>query len=85
MLFMGYPVPEGEIESCLGGRRDDHADAQTKDMTKIEAKKTFAGLTRALERLPIAWNHVIEKELLRFKEVQHVLIENVEQLFRDML
>ncbi len=42
------------------------------------------------------WNHVIEKESLKYKEVEHVLmrhriypmsinIEKVEQLFRDML
>jgi hypothetical protein len=40
---------------------------------------------RALERFPSTWNHVIEKESLKFKEVEHVLIEKVEQLFRDML
>jgi hypothetical protein len=28
---------------------------------------------------------VIEKESLKFKELEHVLIEKVEQLFRDML
>ncbi len=38
-----------------------------------------------LVRFPITWNHVIEKESLKFKEVEHVLIEKVEQLFRDML
>jgi hypothetical protein len=38
-----------------------------------------------LERFPITWNHVIEKEALKFKELEHVLIEKVEQLFRDML
>ncbi len=38
----------------------------------------------ALERLPYTWNHVIEKESLRFKELEHVRIEKVEQLFRDM-
>jgi hypothetical protein len=39
----------------------------------------------ALERFPITWNHVIEKEALKFEELEHVLIEKVEQLFRDML
>jgi hypothetical protein len=39
----------------------------------------------ALERFPIMWNHVIEKESLNFKELEHVLMEKVEQLFRDML
>jgi hypothetical protein len=37
-----------------------------------------------LERLPYTWNHVIEKESLKFKELEHVLIEKVEQLFWDM-
>jgi hypothetical protein len=27
----------------------------------------------------------MEKESLRFKELEHILIEKVEQLFRDML
>jgi hypothetical protein len=39
----------------------------------------------ALERFPITWTHVIEKESLKFKELEHVLVEKVEQLFRDML
>jgi len=29
--------------------------------------------------------HLVEKESLRFKELEHVLIEKVEQLFRNML
>lgn len=44
---MGYPVPAGEIKSYQGERRDDHADAPSKHRTRIEAKNTFAGLTRA--------------------------------------
>ena len=38
-----------------------------------------------LERVPITWNHVIGKDSLKFKELEHVLIEKVEQLFRDIL
>ena len=38
-----------------------------------------------LERDPITWTYVIEKELLKIKKLEHVLIEKVEQLFRDML
>jgi hypothetical protein len=38
-----------------------------------------------LERFPIRWNHLIEKESLRFKELEHVLIGIVGQLFRNML
>jgi hypothetical protein len=37
-----------------------------------------------LERLPYTWNHVIEKESLKFKDLEHVGIDKVEQLFRDM-
>ncbi len=37
------------------------------------------------ERFPIAWNHMIEKESLNINKLEHVLIEKVEQLFRDML
>ena len=40
---------------------------------------------QSLERLPITWNHVIERESLNFKELEHVLVEKVVQLFRDML
>ncbi len=45
----------------------------------------FALTIAALERFPIRWNHLIEKESLKFKEMEHVLIEKVEQLFRNML
>ncbi len=39
----------------------------------------------ALERFPIRWNHLIERESLKFNELEHVPIEKVEQLFRNML
>jgi hypothetical protein len=35
--------------------------------------------------VPIKWNHLIDKDSLKIKELEHVLIEKVEQLFRDML
>jgi hypothetical protein len=35
----------------------------------------------SLERFPITWNHVIDKEKLKTKELEHVLIEKGEQLF----
>jgi hypothetical protein len=37
-----------------------------------------------LARFPIAWNHVIEKEAHKFKDLVHVGIEKVEQLSRDL-
>ncbi len=37
-----------------------------------------SGLTiAALERFPIRWNHLIEKESLKFKEMEHDLIQKV--------
>jgi hypothetical protein len=38
-----------------------------------------------LERVTIKWNHLIGKDSLKIKELEHVGIEKVEQLFRDML
>jgi len=38
-----------------------------------------------LERFPSRWNQLIEGELLRFKELEHVLIEKAGQRFRNML
>ncbi|MBM3563761.1 MAG: hypothetical protein FJX48_11595 [Alphaproteobacteria bacterium] len=38
-----------------------------------------------LERFPITWNHVIDKESLKIKTSEQVLIEKVCQLFRNLL
>jgi hypothetical protein len=38
-----------------------------------------------LERVPSKWNHLIDKDSLKIKELEHVRIEKVEQLFLDML
>jgi hypothetical protein len=35
------------------------------------------------ERFPTTWVQVIEKEPLKFKDLKHVGIEKVEQLFQD--
>jgi hypothetical protein len=40
--------------------------------------------TAHLERVPIKWNHLIDKDSLNIKKLEHDLIEKVEQLFRDM-
>ena len=39
----------------------------------------------ALERFSITWNHVIDKESLKIKMLEQVLIEKVCQLFRNLL
>jgi hypothetical protein len=49
------------------------------------AARTGSLTGRALERVPIKWNHLIDKDSLRINKLEHVLIEKVEQLFRDML
>ena len=53
--------------------------------TSINFGGFYVYATWYLERFPIRWNHLIEKELLRFKDLEHVLIEKVDQLFRNML
>jgi hypothetical protein len=51
----------------------------------ILSKKSATFWDHALERLPTRWTYLIEKESLRVKELEHVGIEKVEQLFRNML
>jgi hypothetical protein len=53
-----------------------------RDRSAMRPTRFFHG---RLERFPIRWNHLIEKESLKFKELEHVLIEKVEQLLRNML
>jgi len=50
-------------------------------------RRSAAGSERfsTLERFPIRWNRLIGKESLKFKELEHVLIEKVDQLFRNVL
>jgi hypothetical protein len=38
-----------------------------------------------LARVPIKWNHLIDKDSLKINELEQVGIEKVEQLFLDML
>jgi len=38
-----------------------------------------------LERVPLKWTHLIDKDSYKIKELEHVPIENVEQLFWVML
>jgi hypothetical protein len=50
------------------------------------AKAVSAPSKKALlERFPITWNHVIDKESLKIKMLEQVLIEKVCQLFRNLL
>jgi hypothetical protein len=43
------------------------------------------GDPKTLERVPIKWNHLIDKNSLKIKELEHGGTEKGEQLFRDML
>jgi len=40
---------------------------------------------RRSERIPIAGTHAIDKDSLKINMLEHVLVEKVYQLFRDML
>jgi hypothetical protein len=50
-------------------------------MTKQRAAKPFDLAPQGLERFPIAWSHVIEKEELKFQELEHVLTEKSRAAF----
>ena len=60
-------------DSCAAVRKTSH-------IIRVKARST-----PRLKRFPIKWNHLIEKEALRAKELEHVLIEKVEQLFWNKL
>jgi hypothetical protein len=67
-----------------------HATINIHPAASSRVARSLTGLAKSaneakLERFPIMWNHVIDKDSLKFKELEHVLIEKVEQLFRDML
>jgi hypothetical protein len=59
----------------------------------LVAEAALTGLSRdnafprgvRLERIPLKWTHLIDKDSFKIRELEHVLIENVEQLFRVML
>ncbi len=45
-----------------------------------------AGSVRILlERVPIKWNHLIDKDAAQIQRVEHVGIEKVELFFRELL
>jgi hypothetical protein len=52
--------------------------------TRTALLRCILALLPPLERVPIKWNHLIDKDSLKIKELEHVGIEKVEQLFLDM-
>jgi len=60
---------------CL---KDHLAEAVTDFLRRLAAALN-------LGRFPIRWNHLIGKETLRFKELEHVLIEKAGRLFGNVL
>jgi CRP-like cAMP-binding protein len=82
-----YVLVEGHVEVLRGGTQIavlDEPGSLIGEMSVLLGVPHTA-TARALERFPITWNHVIDKESPKFKELEHVLVEKVEQLFRDML
>ena len=59
----------------------------------LVAEAALTGLSRdnavprgvRLGRVPLKWTHMIDKDSFKIKELEHVLIENIEQLFRVTL
>ena len=58
---------------------------KSRESSAIETMSESFWSDHGLERFPIRWNHLIERESLKFKELEHVLIEKAGQLFRNML
>ncbi len=69
--------------TCSKGSPGQEIDANTIESQNMERNRNSIGET--LERFPITWNHVIDKDSLKIKELEQGLIEKVAQLFRDML
>ena len=82
MIFMLLPPWVGPLDVNSCGARAYFRTCLRKTSDGLASQRSWL---RQQERFPITWNHVIEKESLKIKEVEHVLIEKVEQLFRDML
>jgi hypothetical protein len=53
---------------------------------ELYIRADFGGVTgMPLERIPLGWNHPIDKNTLKINLLEHVLIGKVSQLFRNML
>ncbi|RNJ50530.1 hypothetical protein D1O30_14005 [Methylocystis hirsuta] len=69
-----------------GARRRLRSEAREARRQAISRGDRPQGAAAALlERFPITWNHVIDKESLKSKMLEQVLIEKVCQLFRNRL
>jgi hypothetical protein len=55
------------------------------DRAPLTGRRASLPTAGRLERFPITWNHVIDKESLKIKMLEQVLIEKVCQLFRNLL
>ncbi len=51
----------------------------------LQEGRRVAHAAASLGRFPITWNHVIDKESLKTKMLEQVLIEKVCQLFLNLL
>ncbi|MBM3553200.1 MAG: hypothetical protein FJX45_15925 [Alphaproteobacteria bacterium] len=69
-----------------GARRRLRSEARETGRQEISRGDHSQGAATALlERFPIPWNHVIDKESLKIKTLEQVLFEKVCQLFRNLL
>ena len=76
-------IPAGGLTATCMGRHD--LPIQVVIRSNFPPGPWAVARRHPLERFPITWNHAIEKESRKIKELEHVLIEKVEQLFWDML
>ncbi len=83
---LAHPGYQGSRHRCVGSlmlRRRKAVGSGHGPWTAL--LRCVLALRPPLERVPIKWNHLIDKDSLKIKELEHVGIEKVEQLFLDML
>jgi hypothetical protein len=78
-------LPEGLTKSNAAATDPLRAVAAFFDNRICVNPINFIRLLITLERIPIGWNHPIDKNTLKINLLEHVLIGKVSQLFRNML
>jgi len=58
------------LQADFAHRKDQPRRRRAALLTRLSTVHELAGIGR--ERIPITWTHLIEKVLLKFKELEHV-------------
>jgi hypothetical protein len=80
---LAHPGYQGSRHRCVGSLMLRRCKAVGSGHGPgIALLRCILALRPPLERVPIKWNHLIDKDSLKVKDLEH---EKVEQLFLDML